>query len=87
MTPGTEKVLQLFSDRAFLISQLARSNPAFLSLCEEFDLAVDALQQLESRPSQGPADLMRVAEYRALVEELKVDLLRRLQAAEASARQ
>lgn len=87
MSPCVEKVCQLFPERAFTVSHLARNNDAFLSLCEEYDLAVVALQQLEHRGTHMPADLLRLAEYRALIEELKLDLLRQLQASDAVKRQ
>jgi hypothetical protein len=63
---------------------LARDSKAFLSLCEDFGLAVDALERLEDRRSHSAADLLMMAEYRALIEELKIDLLRELKAWEES---
>lgn len=87
MSPRIEKVCQLFPDETYLVMRLARSSEEFRSLCEEYDLAVDALHQLEGRENQMAADLIRVAEYRALIEELKVDLLRQLQASKSADQQ
>lgn len=84
MTPRIVKVCQLFPDETYLVLRLARSNEEFLSLCEEYELAVDALHQLEGRENHVAADLIHVAEYRALIEELKIDLMRRLQASKSA---
>ncbi|WP_374368545.1 hypothetical protein [Dongia sp.] len=86
MSPPLEKVYQLFPDRAFLVTQLAHRSEGFFALCEEYDLAVSALQQLEARGAHAAADLLHMAEYRALIEELKLDLLRELQASEEASK-
>lgn len=87
MSPHIEKVCQLFPNETHLVLRLARSSEEFLSLCEEYDLAVGALRKMEGRGNQLAADLICVAEYRALIEELKIDLLRRLQASKPGDRQ
>jgi hypothetical protein len=86
LSPPLEKVCQLFPDRTFLVTQLARDSEAFVALCEEYDLAVDALHQLEGRGHHAAPDLLLMAEYRALIEELKLDLLRALQTSESASR-
>lgn len=69
-----ERVTALFPERIFMVSRLAVCDAAFRTLCEEYDLAVGALEVLDAQPNHTTSDMVRIAEYRALVEELKDDL-------------
>jgi hypothetical protein len=73
-----EKVLALFPERNFSVSELAERDVGFQTLCEEYDLAVRALERLDTQPSLSTSEMVRIAEYRALIEELKDDLQRYL---------
>jgi uncharacterized protein YdcH (DUF465 family) len=74
------RVLALFPERNFTIAQLAARDAAFQTLCEEYDLAAGALEALDAQASLSTADTVRMAEYRALAEELKDDLQQKLSA-------
>jgi hypothetical protein len=74
------RVLALFPERNFTIAQLAARDAAFLTLCEEYDLAAGALEAFDAKAELSTTDAVRIAEYRALAEELKDDLQQRLSA-------
>jgi hypothetical protein len=62
----------LFPDRADELARLVMSSEAFRSLCEDYELAVNTLQQLEI---QGrPQDAERTFEYRRLTADLEREL-------------
>lgn len=73
-----ERVTALFPECTFTVSQLAMRDAAFLTLCEEYDLAVGALEALDAQTNHTTSDMVRIAEYRALIEELKDDLQNQL---------
>lgn len=72
--------MALFPERNFTIAQLAARDAGFQTLCEEYDLAAGALEALDAQASHSTADVVRIAEYRALAEELKDDLQQKLSA-------
>jgi hypothetical protein len=74
------RVLALFPERNFTIARLAARDATFLTLCEEYDLAAGALEALDAQANLSTADTVRIAEYRALAEELKDDLQQQLSA-------
>jgi hypothetical protein len=73
------RVRRLFPDRAEEVSRLALRNEAFRSLCEDYGMAVEALDLLETRNS--PRDVEKMIEYRALIKELEDELTSELLAA------
>lgn len=65
-------VRKLFPDWGEEISRLALSNETFRDMCEEYRLAVEALELLEQR--NHPQDVDRMYEYRTLIKQLERDL-------------
>ena len=78
MPSRLEKVRALFPERSVAVPELAAHDAAFRTLCEEYDLAVGALEALDAQANHSTSDMVRIAEYRALIEELKDDLERHL---------
>ena len=78
-------VRKLFPDWGVEISRLALSNETFRDMCEEYGLAVGALELLERR--NLPQDVERMHEYRALIKQLERDLKYELLAAYDRARE
>lgn len=72
-------VRKLFPDWDEEISRLALSNETFRDLCEEYGLAVGALDLLEQR--NHPQDIDRMYEYRSLIRQMERDLKYELLAA------
>ena len=72
-------VRKLFPDWGEEISRLALSDETFRDMCEEYGLAVEALDLLEHR--NHPKDVERMHEYRALIKQMERDLKYELLAA------
>ena len=72
-------VRKLFPDWGEEISRLALSNETFRDMCEEYGLAVEALDLLERR--NQPQDADRMHEYRTLIRQMEKDLKYELLAA------
>ena len=62
-------VRKLFPDWGEEISRLALSNETFRDMCEEYGLAMGALDLLEQR--NHPQDVERMHEYRTLIKQLE----------------
>jgi hypothetical protein len=65
-------VRKLFPDWSEEISRLALSNETFRDMCEEYGLAIEALDLLEHR--NHVQDVDRMYEYRTLIKQLEGDL-------------
>jgi hypothetical protein len=78
-TTHVAMVRKLFPDWGEEISRLALSNETFRDMCEEYGLAVEALDLLEHR--NHPQDVDRLYEYRTLIKQLERDLKYELLAA------
>ena len=65
-------VRKLFPDWGEEISRLALSNETFRDMCEEYGLAVEALDLLEQR--NHPQDVDRMYEYRTMIKQMEKDL-------------
>lgn len=72
-------VRKLFPDWGEEVLRLALCNGTFRDMCEEYGLAVEALDMLEQR--NRPHDVERMHEYRALIKQLEEDLKHELLAA------
>ena len=72
-------VRKLFPDWGEEISRLALCNETFRDMCEEYGLAMGALDLLEQR--NHPQDVERMHEYRTLIKQLERDLKYELLAA------
>jgi hypothetical protein len=66
------RVRRLFPDWAEEVSRLALRNEVFRTLCEDYGLAVDALDRLEIH--NRPQDVEKMHEYRALIRDLESEL-------------
>lgn len=66
-----KKAIERFPDLAHQIGRLAEQSETFRSLCEDHQLAVEALDTLSAK---RPLDDKVIAEYRSLVAELEVDI-------------
>ena len=73
------RVRKLFPDWAEEVSRLALRNETFRTLCEDYGMAVDALDLLELR--NLPQDGGKRREYQVLIEDLEKDLKSELLAA------
>jgi hypothetical protein len=71
------RVRRLFPDRAEEVSRLALRSEAFRTICEDYGMAVEALETIEVR--NLPQDVEKMHEYRVLIldleRELKYELL------------
>jgi hypothetical protein len=76
------RVRKLFPDWAEEITRLALRSEAFRTMCEDYGMAVDALELLAGR--NLPQDTQKIQEYRALVRELENELKSELLAAGAA---
>ena len=65
-------VARLFPDRADELTRLIASCETFRSLCEDYELAVNTLRQLEIQ--NRPQDAERQIEYRQLIADLEREL-------------
>jgi hypothetical protein len=72
-------VRKLFPDRAEEVSRLALRSETFRAICEDYGMATEALQLLETR--KLPQDVEKMPEYRALIKDLESELKRELLAA------
>ncbi|TSD83747.1 hypothetical protein FFK22_036155 [Mycobacterium sp. KBS0706] len=66
-----KKAIERFPHLAHQIGRLADQSETFRSLCEDYQLAVEALDTLVIR---RPHDDKVIGEYRALVGELEADI-------------
>ena len=76
------RVRRLFPTRAEDVSRLALRNEAFRMMCEEYGVAIDALEVLEAR--NYPGDVEKMHEYRVLIRELEQELSTELLSASSS---
>lgn len=67
-----ELLARRFPDRANDLARLVVGSEHLQSLCEDYELAVNALRGLEAR--NRPQDAQRVAEYRRLIADLEREL-------------
>jgi hypothetical protein len=76
----TRHIRERFPDKTRAIDLLVAQDPEFLTLCEDFDACVDALQYWAE--SKQPEAETRVDEYRTLVRELQEEITQALAALE-----
>jgi hypothetical protein len=72
IVPHIARIRRLFPERAEDISRLALRNDAFRTICEDYGMALEALNGLEVR--NHPLDLEKILEYRALIRDLEREL-------------
>ena len=65
-------IRERFPDKKHTLDLLTAEDPEFLTLCEDHDACVDALQYWVK--SKAPEAKTRVHEYRALVRELQEEI-------------
>jgi hypothetical protein len=66
-----KSAIERFPDQAHRIGRLAEQSETFRSLCEDHQLAVEALHTLIAK---RPGDDKVIGEYRTLVAELEADI-------------
>ena len=66
-----KSAIERFPDQAHRIGRLAEQSETFRSLCEDHQLAVNALDTLTAT---RPADDKVIGEYRTLVTELEAEI-------------
>ena len=74
-TMGIESVLKRFPDRADAILRIAAADPLFSSLCDDYQLCMEAMIRFEAYSTAAPR---RADEYRQLALELEAEILDRL---------
>jgi len=72
IVPHIARIRRLFPERAEDISRLALRNDAFRAICEDYGMALEALDRLEIR--NHPLDLEKILEYRVLIRDLEGEL-------------
>lgn len=72
MSDATRHVIERFPDMAAAVKQCLSDSRNFRLLCEEYDLAAEALRHWKmSHARQAP---QRIAEYRGLLDELEAEI-------------
>jgi hypothetical protein len=74
------RVRKLFPDRAEEVSRLALRSETFRTICEDYGMAVEALELLEVQ--NLPQDAEKMREYRVLIQDLEKELKYELLAAQ-----
>lgn len=69
---GLARIAARFPDLTGALHALARTDPAFLDLCEEYELASKSLAGFLTRIDS--ADRREIAEYRSLIAELETEI-------------
>ena len=72
IVPHIARIRRLCPERAEEVPRLALRNDAFRTICEDYGIALEALNRLEIR--NHPLDLERILEYRALIRDLEREL-------------
>jgi len=72
IVPHIARIRRLFPERAEEVARLALRNDAFRAICEDYGMALEALNGLEIR--NHPLDLEKILEYRALIRDLEREL-------------
>ena len=76
MNDNIQRVREIFPDKNTHIDLLIEKDPEFLTMCEDYNICVDALQYWEQ--SKEPEAKTRVDEYRTLVRELQDEIAEKL---------
>ena len=72
MTDKQLYILEQFPEKSHTISRLLEEDSEFLTMCEDYDVCVEALRYWEQ--SKEPEAETRVNEYRTLVQELEGEI-------------
>ena len=78
MNDNARHIREQFQDKKHGIDLLMAEDPEFLTLCEDHDACVDALQYWVK--SKDPEAETRVDEYRTLVRDLQEEIAQALEA-------
>ena len=77
IVPHIARVRRLFPERAEEIPRLLLRNDAFRTICEDYGMALEALNGLEVR--NHPLDVEKILEYRNLIRDLERELREELE--------
>lgn len=80
MTRAVDQVIERFPERVQTVRLLYLRDERFRAICEDFTLAISALQRFEQRPDASLRP--EVDDYRTLVRELEEELRVHLMAAD-----
>ena len=72
MSDTLRHILDKFPEKNHTIARLIEEDPEFLSLCEDYDVCVNALRYWEQ--SKKPEAKTRVNEYRTLAREIEEEI-------------
>jgi len=78
MNDKAHHIRERFPDKKHSIDLLMTKDPEFLTLCEDYDVCVDALRYWAK--SKEPEAKTRVNEYHALIQELEDEIKQALAA-------
>ena len=84
MNNKTRHIFERFPYKKHSIDLLAAEDPEFLSLCEDYDACVSAMQYWAK--SKAPEAETRANEYRALVRDLQEEIAQAIEALESRRR-
>lgn len=76
---GLARAVERFPEAAGALRRLARSDPDFREICEEYALAQESLARFEARPDA--AERPEVGDYRTVIAELEGEIDRILKEA------
>jgi hypothetical protein len=77
-THRLRRVVQRFIDKAETIRLLALRDRSFRELCEDLELALDALERFETRSDSAHRE--EIAEYCTLISELEAEVAAAIEA-------
>ncbi|KQV83545.1 hypothetical protein [Rhizobium sp. Root1220] len=81
MGNGLEFVKRAFEKRDKVIDELAARNEGFRDLCDDFEIAVNEEERWEQSTAQERDE--RIAEYKELIEIMRMEIEQALEAAAA----
>ena len=73
MNFGTCHIIERFPDQKYSIDQLMAKDPEFLSLCEDYDACINAVQYWSQ--SKEPEAAIMIDEFRNIAQELEEEVV------------
>lgn len=77
MSDHARHIHERYSNRKHIIDRLIKEDPVFFSLCDEYDVCVEAFRYWSA--SEKPEAKSRIREYGALIQELEKEIEQALQ--------
>ena len=76
MNSETYHIRERFPDQKYSIDQLMAKNPEFLSVCDDYDACINAIQYW--RQSNEPEAAIMIDEFRDIAQELEEEVVEAL---------